>query len=73
MFAGTTQGRMAWVPMAANPGDCIVALLPSRIPFVLRPTAGAYRLLGDAFVQGLMAGEVFDKLGENAAENLVIY
>lgn len=71
-FSSTADGRMAWVPMTAEPGDYIVALKPSQIPFVVRKTGRGYRILGDCFLQGEMNEESFRKLAESSEEFMII-
>lgn len=63
---------MAWVPMKAQPGDRIVILFPSRIPYVLRETDRGYEILGDCFVQGQMTGEFAESFLEDD-EEIIIY
>lgn len=42
--------------------DDVVALMPGlNVPFVLRPTGDKYKLVGPAYVHGVMRGEVFDE------------
>lgn len=54
----------------ARPGDFICLLYGSRIPFVLRKVEGGrYRLIGEAFVYGLMHGEVVSMIDEDLFED----
>lgn len=64
-FASSSNGRKAWVLATPEPGDRIVALQPSRIPFVLRRAGSGYRILGDRFLQGQMTGKFFQRLAES--------
>jgi hypothetical protein len=57
-FAGTDQGFAGWVPQDARAGDVVAVLYGSRVPFVLRRVEdGKYRLVGECYIHGLMAGE----------------
>ena len=70
----TTKGHIALVPGQAEPGDHICIFLRARTPFVLRSTISDddnvhatgtadhqnYNMLGPAFVDGIMKGELFD-------------
>ncbi|KAM0431395.1 hypothetical protein ACHAPT_005372 [Fusarium lateritium] len=40
-------------PYSTQPGDEVVVLFGSPLCFVLRPDSGRYRLVGDAYVQGV--------------------
>jgi hypothetical protein len=47
-------------PKEMEPGDRLVMLFGANVPFVLRPfQSGRYKLVGEAYVSGLMHGEVF--------------
>ncbi|KAF4337924.1 heterokaryon incompatibility (het-6OR allele) [Fusarium beomiforme] len=65
-FIATSDGQIGFGPEAALEGDAIVILPGGKVPFVLRRLddtehgAVAYRLLGDAFINGVMAGENVD-------------
>ena len=56
-FALTQRGRMGWVPVAARIGDDVGLFAGCRVPFVLRPVEKGYKLVGDAYVHGVMDGE----------------
>jgi len=74
-LAVTTKGRIALVPGQAEPGDQICIFLGARTPFVLQSTISGendvdaasttdhqnYSMLGPAFVDGIMKGELFDE------------
>ncbi|KAH7127969.1 heterokaryon incompatibility protein-domain-containing protein [Dactylonectria estremocensis] len=55
--------RNGWIgigPINTAPGDVICVIAGADVPFVLRPTAGSFRLVGECFVQGLMFGELLE-------------
>lgn len=57
------SGRVALVPGGARAGDQVVLLKGGRVPFVLRRKEGegVYELVGEAYVHGIMSGEVWDE------------
>lgn len=57
-FFTTNDGRMGLGPMCAKPGDLVVMLYGGDFLFVLRETGERYELIGDAYVHGLMHGEL---------------
>lgn len=60
-FAVTERGYMSLVPPGTQKGDCLAVFLGARTPHGLRRVDDgrcAYSLFGDAYVHGLMDGEV---------------
>ncbi|KAK5653319.1 hypothetical protein OQA88_9010 [Cercophora sp. LCS_1] len=59
-FALTEAGMMAFVPAEAEVGDPVCVLFGGKTPYALRETGeeGVFEILGDAYVQGAMDGEV---------------
>ena len=61
----TERGSFGVAPMDTKPGDLVVCLLGSSVPYILRETrqddsSGSsfrYRLIGESYLYGLMAGE----------------
>ena len=69
----TESGSLGLVPMIAQPGDrfCVFPGLPT--PMVLRPWSdNKYKLVGEAYLNGVMQGEVITKLEEGAVESETI-
>lgn len=67
---GVTQERlMGLMPLLTQEGDIVVLIHGCDVPYLVRPTKvqGLYRLVGEAYVHGVMNGE----RAENAAENYV--
>lgn len=64
-LARTRDGYLCRVPnsVSAEQGDQIWILRPSRVACVLRPTSvqGEYIFMGEAYVQGIMFGELVEK------------
>ncbi|RDW69796.1 hypothetical protein BP6252_08816 [Coleophoma cylindrospora] len=58
-FCKTARRYMGWVPGSARVDDVICLLEGGSVPFVLRrdPNSSAYRLVGEAYIHGLMYGE----------------
>ncbi|KAK5737564.1 hypothetical protein LTR17_006611 [Elasticomyces elasticus] len=57
----TSKGYLALLPEAAIAGDLIVILRGGRLPFVVRPVEHGHRLIGPAYVHGIMNGEAYDE------------
>jgi Heterokaryon incompatibility protein (HET) len=57
-----------------RPGDLICVLFGGRVPYILRPKGNDYQCLGEAYIHGLMNGEVVDmwKSGELEATRFEI-
>jgi hypothetical protein len=61
VFGITQKGRMGIFPEGAAKGDVVCVIMGARTPFEIRPEAGGtFRFVGEAYVHGLMHGEVFD-------------
>ncbi|KAK5653071.1 hypothetical protein OQA88_9357 [Cercophora sp. LCS_1] len=67
-FAVTVAGYMTLVPNVSLPGDVVCIIPPGTTPFVLREvpcdnTEGPkrYQLVGDAYVHGMMYGEMLQR------------
>ena len=68
-LAVTKLGGFALVPQFAQPGDICCVFLGMVTPFVLRPATVQnedegryYHLVGEAYVYGVMGGELVDAL-----------
>ncbi|KAK5690904.1 hypothetical protein LTR97_012067 [Elasticomyces elasticus] len=57
----TSKGFLALLPEATIEGDLIVILRGGRLPFVVRPVEHGHRLIGPAYVHGIMNGEAYDE------------
>ena len=59
-LAWTEKAYLALVPEETEAGDSVALLKGGRMPFVLRPGNGGFRLLGPAYIHGIMDGELSD-------------
>ena len=61
VMAVTSKGYIGLVPWNAQEGDVVSVLFGGCTPFILRNAAGAevYTLVGEAYVYGIMGGELF--------------
>lgn len=59
----TRKGYVGMGPGEACPGDVVVILFGSRIPYVLRPSGDGtmYCFVGEAYCDGVMDGELLTK------------
>jgi hypothetical protein len=48
---------MGWVPLTARVGDNIGLFAGCRMPFVIRAFQEGYKIVGDAYMHGVMNGE----------------
>lgn len=65
-FATTRKGSIGFVPEQSRTGDVVTILAGGCVPIVLRPlpqnessSGTRYQVLGDAYIHGMMDGEVF--------------
>jgi hypothetical protein len=72
-FFITEKGYYGLGPWTTKQGDICSIILGAYVPFVLRPKASSlFRLVGEAYVHGIMAGELVSAL-ENGSQDLIIY
>ena len=56
----TKKGYIGLGPASAEEGDVVAVLLGCEVPFMLRKEEdGQYRLIGEAYIHGIMFGELF--------------
>ncbi|KAI0912717.1 heterokaryon incompatibility protein-domain-containing protein [Ustulina deusta] len=61
VFCITEHLRLGQVPIGSEPGDRICILVGGEIPYVIRRTGqGRYRLIGEAYIDGVMDGEALE-------------
>ncbi|KAM5353402.1 hypothetical protein ACJ41O_000052 [Fusarium nematophilum] len=66
----TTRGVFGLGPYRVREGDVVTILFGTQVPIILRPDGDAYTWVGDAYVHGIMEGEVIegcDELGFDIA------
>ena len=57
-FFTTECGKMGLGPFSAKGGDVVAMIFGGPLCLVLRPRGPQYKLVGDAYVQGVMKGEL---------------
>ncbi|KAI4185415.1 MAG: hypothetical protein LQ346_005895 [Caloplaca aetnensis] len=60
-FCITKKRYMGWCPFDTKHGDRICLLFGGQTPYVVRKQGRGYRLLGEAYLHGVMDGEVLGK------------
>ncbi|KAL0940316.1 het domain-containing protein [Colletotrichum truncatum] len=71
----TRDGRVGLGPKMMQPGDEVVVLFGGRMPFIVRPRADHYLLVGSCYVndEELMWGKVTDKMKRNEGPPKVVF
>lgn len=69
MFITTRRGYFALAPKQTLPTDSLVLLSGLKYPFVMRKHDHSWRIVGPAYVHGMMQGELWD---ENRLSKFVI-
>ncbi len=58
----TNSGYLALGRLDSQPGDLLVIFLGAQVPFVVREIQnGIYRLIGEAYVHGVMDGQFIEE------------
>ena len=71
MFS-TRTGYLGMGPATANPGDLVCILATASVPHVLRKLGkGKYRFIGEAYVHGIMDGEVKPNASDLRSFNMI--
>ncbi|KAF2005453.1 hypothetical protein P154DRAFT_483433 [Amniculicola lignicola CBS 123094] len=60
-FFTTEDGGMGIGPFCVKPGDIVVVLFGAEMALILREEDSGYKLIGDAYVHGIMHGELVGK------------
>jgi hypothetical protein len=67
-------GFVGLCPMEAKAGDIVAVLLGGNVPFVLRKRGeGGYEVVGEAYVHGIMDGEVLEDNFKEDLETFHLY
>ena len=64
-FLSTGKGYIGLGPHDSKVGDVVCVLLGGETPFILRKNESFYQFVGEAYVHGIMNGEVIDCLDNN--------
>lgn len=73
LLIGTTDGIMGWSHSRARPGDKIFLIPGSSVPVILREISeGQFKLVGDAWVHGVMNAEALAGVKEEDWGQLAI-
>ncbi|KAL6406781.1 Heterokaryon incompatibility protein 6, OR allele [Ilyonectria robusta] len=64
-FITTQDGRMGAGPFLTRAGDVIVVMFGAPFCLILRPVGHQYQLVGDAYVHGIMHGELVEGLEQD--------
>jgi hypothetical protein len=68
----TERGRLGLAPNSTKPGDSVAFVRNSRVPFTIRRVEGGrYELVGEAYIHGLMNGEIA-KEGPIVLEEIIL-
>lgn len=57
-FCISRKRLMGWCPFHTEPGDRLCILFGGQTPYVVRKEGAGYRFLGEAYIHGVMNGEV---------------
>ncbi|KAK1756980.1 heterokaryon incompatibility protein-domain-containing protein [Echria macrotheca] len=68
----TNGGFMGLAPSNALVGDEVALLWGAAIPYWIRKDGNHYKLVGEAYVYGIMGGEVMEDLDESRVEEFLI-
>jgi hypothetical protein len=60
-FLVTRDGYMGTCPRWAEAGDSVVLIAGLQLPFIVRKAGEHYRLIGPAYIEGIMDGERWDE------------
>lgn len=74
IIAATTAGRPELVPFVTRENDIVVWIEGTWCPTVLRPCTGGVEVIGEAYVHGIMKGEVLEewRASEQPLENFCL-
>ncbi|KAE9376050.1 hypothetical protein N431DRAFT_437438 [Stipitochalara longipes BDJ] len=72
-FFTTLDGRIGLGPSNLETGDTVCIFCNTFSPFIIRSTdSGHSKLIGEAYIHGLMYGEIFDEKDENFLETILL-
>lgn len=68
VFFKSPKGFMGLADRRARHTDCIAVALGASVPYILRKEGGHYRLIGEAYVHGIMEGEAIQMMSRGELE-----
>ncbi|KAL9602686.1 MAG: hypothetical protein Q9219_001676 [cf. Caloplaca sp. 3 TL-2023] len=71
-FCITKKRYMGWCPFNAKAGDRVCILFGGQTPYVVRQEGGGWKLLGEAYLHGVMDGEVLGWRGGRMEEIRIV-
>lgn len=67
-FVVTQKGYIGYAEQHCQPGHVIAILGGGSTPFVLAPPSSRYQVISDAYIHGIMRGDVFKLAGRQSGE-----
>ncbi|KAG7290311.1 hypothetical protein NEMBOFW57_000310 [Staphylotrichum longicolle] len=67
VFFKSPKGFMGLADRRARHTDCIAVALGASVPYILRKEGGHYRLIGEAYVHGIMEGEAIQMMSRESS------
>ena len=71
VFFATSIGFLGLAPYGTRSGDVVFVIRGADVPYVLRPREDGYELIGEAYVEGIMAGEALE-MGQLLEQDVMI-
>lgn len=86
-FFNTAKGFFGFGPEKCNVGGMVVVLSGGNVPYIIRPVPNmsdaikavanrrsdrCYTILGDSYVHGLMDGEIFELVGKDMEDIVLV-
>jgi hypothetical protein len=71
-FGMTKKKRLCILPECTQSGDFVVVPVKSKVPFILRKRTKGYGNVGEAYIHGIMNGELSKEFEKNI-ETIVIF
>jgi hypothetical protein len=65
----TSNGYLGLGPNTLRAGDVTVILFGGRVPYILPPQDGYYLFVGEAYIHGVMSGEVVQNLWDGVLKD----
>ncbi|KAF9773650.1 hypothetical protein IL306_008515 [Fusarium sp. DS 682] len=72
-FIVTAAGRMGIGPSNTCQGDTVAVILGGGVPYILRASGEYWNLVGESFINGLMAGEAIESYKQGVTREEVLW